>query len=234
MNHAQRRKRTPPESGAGLERDSGFAKHSLVAARLDEIGNHQLAAGLQHTDDFAAGLIAAFFRGNVVQAEVGGDHIEGGVGEFDGRGVAILHVHFILHAFEFRVAQGAFAGVAGKIHFAPRIDSTRASGGQAFCRANHQQSRAGADVQHLLVAAPGNAIQHAIAVHVLAVFRIEKHQEAFEDADRSNAKEHGPEDKQDVTEAHAGHKWSGQQRQSSNQEEGANYARRINAVIRFS
>jgi hypothetical protein len=85
----------------------------------------------------------------------------------------------------------------------------------------------------LLVAAPGNAIQHAIAVHVLSVFRIEEHQEAFEDADRSNAKQHGAKDKQDVTEAHAGHKWSGQQSQSSNQEEGANYAGRINAVIGF-
>src|SRR5271157_5324123 len=55
-------------------------------------------------------------------------------------------------------------------------------------------------VRSRVLPARSTLLHGSITVPPFAVPRIEDHQNAFEDANRSNAKEHGPEDEEDMAE----------------------------------
>src|SRR6476659_5657880 len=116
--------------------------------------------GFQDAGDIADRLAADGLVVDVVQGDAGDDRVERGVGERELAGVAGLDVDSVGDPFEAGVGERRVGRVAGKVFRLPQVHADGAAAlVQPFRGGDEEQPPAAADVEHLLVAPPGQAVE---------------------------------------------------------------------------
>jgi hypothetical protein len=226
------------EGGPGItafrgELEAGVLEFGLVTRGVFEIGDDGGASGFQNAGNLLAGFVATFARGNVVDAGEGDDYVESIIGKSESGGVAIEYFDAVFYSFQFGVTQRALLFVGGKIDLAPEIDADGAASREALGCADHEQARAGADVEDFLVAAPIHHIQHAVAMFELSVHRVDQHQDAAGETTDRGIAEHRRKQEGHAAEGEVGQKAEEQQAKHARDKKIADYAGCIDTVVRF-
>jgi hypothetical protein len=147
------------------------------------VGDESDASRFEDADDLLQGFATGWLIVDVVDAEVGDDYVEGGVGEGHLlRGLAEEGA-VVGDAFEAEVALGGSGGVAAHVDVGPNIDARGVPGaresGDAFGCSCEEKASAAAYVEDIFVATPRVQAEHEIAVAELADLDVKQEEKSF-------------------------------------------------------
>jgi hypothetical protein len=152
-----------------------------------EIHERHLTAGFQDAHDFADGFAAALAIGNIVDCEIGDDGVKSSVGERKLPHIAIADFDAIGNAFEARILERGFAGVATLIDLRPEIDSDCVATREEFCGADQKEAVAATDVENAFVTAKPEPREQPVARAKLSVVTATHEQKRFDEENRARA-----------------------------------------------
>src|SRR5262249_37351608 len=141
---------------------AALAQDARVLVGVLDVHQGHPPARLQDPGDLAHGLLPPLAVGDVVQGQAGKDDVERAVREGQGTGVAVPDLDAVGDPLPSGVLAGRLGAVAAQVLALPEVNTGRLAGGQAAGGADQQQAPAAADVQHRLVAAPGDQVQEPL------------------------------------------------------------------------
>lgn len=166
-----------------LYNETGVTKLRGVLACEFVVGDESNASWFENADDMLQGFAAGWLVIDVVDAEVGDDNVEGGVGERHLLCGLADEGAVVGDAFEIEVALGGNGGVAAHVDVGPDVDAGGMPGAgerrDSFGGSCEEKASAATYVEDVFVSAPWVEAQHEVTVTELADLDVEQEEKSF-------------------------------------------------------
>jgi len=168
-----------------FDQEACIAKLPGVLLSEFVVGDEGDASRLEDADDLLQSFAAGWRIVDVVDAEVGDDYVEGGVGEGHLLCGLAEEGAVVGDAFEVEVALGGGGGVAAHVYVGPNVDASGVASAGERCDALgcscEKEASAAAYVEYAFVATPWVQAEHEIAVAEFANLDVNQEEEALAD-----------------------------------------------------